>query len=339
MSPIAKPPYDPELAPFLAGLPGGDFTPEGIPALRKIQNDLATLEGTLAGEPYTHTEHTAPGPHGPVTLGVFHPTTGGGSSSSSSSSKDKSRRPGIYFIHSGGMICGNRFTFFKDALRWGQPSGAVCITVEYRQAPEHPFPAAVDDSWAGLIWVADHAAELGIDPSRILVAGQSAGGNLAAAMAILARDRKGPKLCGQLIDAGMLDDRMDRHAAMAQYVSEGTWTRGSNVTAWNAYLGGEKVTGSDSVSPLAAPSRATDLSNLPPALISVGSAEAFRDENVEYASKLWEAGTQAELHVWPGGYHCFDSMMPTAQVAKESTEAKIAWVKRIFSSQETKAKL
>lgn len=316
-----KPPYDEELAAALAAFPPGDITPEAIPALRKMQEENGTLELAIAGQPFTHQERTVPGPAGPVTLSFFYPQD---------LRSPNTARPAIYQVHSGGVICGTRFTFINEPLRWAKANGAICITVEYRLAPEHPYPAALDDCWAGLKWVGEHASELGIDPERIIVTGQSAGGGLAAALAIKARDNNGPKIRGQLIDCGMLDDRMTS-SSVNQYTADGTWTRGSNVTAWNAILGDKA--GKDGVSILAAVNRATpkDLEGLPPALVAVGSAEGFRDENVDYAKKLWAAGVVAELHVWPGGYHCFDQIMPDVPVSKASLEAKAAWVKKMLS--------
>lgn len=315
---IPKPPYDPELAPLLQAFPQGDIPASGIPALRKAQEDAANLEMTLTGEPFTHEERTVPGPNGPVTLSIFYPD-----------GKTDRRKPGpgIYHMHSGGLICGNRFTGFKDCLRWGKATGAVCIGVEYHLAPEHRFPVAVEDCYAGLKWVGEHLGQLGIDPARLLIAGQSMGGNLAACVAVIARDRGGPLLCGQLIDAGMLDAGMETNSSR-QFVEEGTWSRGTNEMALDQIFGsGQRSAGAYGMA-LAG----KDLSDLPPAFVCVGSAELFRDENVAYAQKLWAAGVQAELHVWPGGYHCFDMLMPDAKVSKASIDARTAWVKRIFEA-------
>ncbi|KPM35697.1 hypothetical protein AK830_g10881 [Neonectria ditissima] len=321
MSPaIPKPPYEPEFAAFLEALPGPkDFPPELIPALRDAQNAAATLKSTLAGEPFTHEERSVPGPHGPVALSICRPTDAAPSRSGS---------PAIFYAHSGGMICGNRFTGFKSVLRWGREVGAVCITVEYRLSPEHPFPAPLDDCYAGLTWVGEHLAELGIDPKYLMLAGQSAGGNLAAAMAMLARDRNGPSICAQLLDSPMLDDRMETNSSH-QFVGEGSWSRGSNVTAWTAYLGSSA--GTPDVSPLAAPSRATSMAGLPPAFICAGSAELFRDESIEYAQKLWAAGVQVDLHIWQGGFHLFDMLVPDHPGSKGSIETRAAWVRRVLT--------
>ncbi|CAM1509919.1 Fc.00g002540.m01.CDS01 [Cosmosporella sp. VM-42] len=317
---IPKPPYDPQLATVLSAIAAPpDFLHEHIPILRDAQNAAATLETTLANEPFTHEERSVPTSNGFVIISIFRPK---GVASS------RAGQPGIYYMHSGGMICGNRFTGMKGVLQWGRETGAICITVEYRLAPEHPYPAPLEDSYAGLKWVSDHAGELGINPKFLMVAGQSAGGNLATAMTLLSRDRNGPKLCAQLLDSPMLDDRMETNSSH-QFIREGSWSRGSNETAWNAYLGSS--VGKPSISAYAAPSRATDVSNLPPAFICAGSAEIFRDESVAYAQKLWAAGVQCELHVWPGGWHCFDMMVPENPVSKVSIETRAAWVRRTLA--------
>ncbi|KAJ1323788.1 acetyl esterase [Microdochium nivale] len=321
-----KPPFDPELEPFFAVMPPADITPDFIPELRKIQNDAATLQGTLEGQPFTHCERVAQGPHGAVPISIFTPNTAATAAAT---------RPAIFFLHSGGMICGNRFTFIKDPLGWAAATNALLITVEYRQAPEHPFPVPHDDCWAALKWVCQNASVLGFDPARLLVAGQSAGGNLAATMALRARGVKdgAVKLAGLLIDAGMLDDRMTT-PSIHQYDKVASWTRGSNYTAWNAFLDGSSsnptTRGSENVSQYAAPSRAIDLSGLPSTFICVGAAEGFRDENIEFASRLYAAGGSVELHVWPGGYHCFDHILPNAELSKRAIASKTAWVKKLF---------
>jgi acetyl esterase/lipase len=205
--------------------------------------------------------------------------------------------------------------------------------VEYRLAPETPHPGPVEDCYAGLTWVAGHAAELGIDPGRIIVGGVSAGGGLSAAVALLARDRiardgSGPALAGQLLMCPMLDDRNDTPSAWQMNV--GPWNRAANAVGWTALLG--EAQGGPDVSVYAAPARATDLSGLPPAFIDVGSAETFRDEAVAYASRIWQAGGSAELHVWPGGFHAFAGMVPAAAISKDSAEAPARWLRRLLAN-------
>ncbi|WP_343871236.1 alpha/beta hydrolase fold domain-containing protein, partial [Agromyces bracchium] len=147
--------------------------------------------------------------------------------------------------------------------------------------------------------------------------------------ALLARDRGGPALAGQMLICPMLDDR-DQTISTRQIDGVGVWDRTSNLTGWNALLGERR--GGDDVSPYAAPARATDHTGLPPAFIDCGSAEVFRDEDVAYATSLWAAGVQAELHVWPGGFHGFDMMAPHAAISKAAPEARTNWVARIFGA-------
>jgi acetyl esterase/lipase len=202
------------------------------------------------------------------------------------------------------------------------------VSVEYRLAPETPHPGPVEDCYAGLAWTAAHAAELGIDPDRIIVGGASAGGGLSAAVALLARDRGGPALAGQLLMCPMLDDRNDTLSSL-QMTGLGIWDHAANDLGWTALLGDAK--GGPDVSPYAAPARATDLSGLPPAYIDVGSAETFRDEDVAYATRIWQAGGIAELHVWPGGFHGFTVMVPDAAISRAAVAAPGAWLRRLLA--------
>jgi acetyl esterase/lipase len=236
--------------------------------------------------------------------------------------------PAIYHTHGGGMIAGTRFAGVDGMLDWAQELGLVLVSVEYRLAPEHPHPAPVEDCYAGLVWTAEHAADLGIDPDRLLVAGGSAGGGLAAALALMARDRNGPALAGQMLLCPMLDDRNDTPSAH-QMAGLGIWDRAANEVGWTALLGDRR--GGPDVSPYAAPARADDLSGLPPAFIDVGSAETFRDEDVTYATRIWQAGGRCELHVWPGGFHGFDGIVPHAAISRDAREARVRWLRRLLN--------
>jgi acetyl esterase/lipase len=181
---------------------------------------------------------------------------------------------------------------------WCPRLRCVGVAVEYRVAPETPYPGPLDDCYAGLTWTFEHAGELGIDPARIGVYGASAGGGLCAAVALLARDRGEVSLAFQLLECPMLDDRQitpsSRHAGLPM------WSRESNEFGWRCYL--DDLYGGD-VPAYAAPARAVDLAGLPPALVIVGGADGFRDENIDYALRLNQAGVPAELHVLPGGPH------------------------------------
>ena len=314
------PPFDPELAAALASL--GDaipstLTPEMIPLLRA--NPLLAVSDDVLDEAGVEARDvTIPGYQGDdivVTVLQAKGRTGTG--------------PGIYHTHGGGMIAGDRWAGATAMFDWLHRYNAVAVTVEYRLAPEFPDPTPIEDCYAGLLWTAAHAEELGIELDRLLIAGGSAGGGLAAGVSLLARDRQGPALIGQLLMYPMLDDR-DQTTSTIQIDGVGVWDRGSNVTGWSALLGERR--GTDDVSIYAAPARATDLSNLPPAFIDCGSSEVFRDEDVAYASAIWAAGGQAELHVWPGGFHGFEGFAPQAVLSQEMVAARDSWVDRILGA-------
>jgi acetyl esterase/lipase len=198
-------------------------------------------------------------------------------------------------------------------------SGVPMLQVEYRLAPEHPHPTPVEDCYAALGWLTAHAAELGVDPARIAVMGDSAGGGLAAGVALLARDRGGPALARQVLVYPMLDDRT--RTPDPEIVPYATWTYDDNVTGWDALLG--EAAGTDDVSPYAAPARALELAGLAPAYIEVGELDAFRDEDVAYARRLAGAGVSTELHVHPGCPHGFESFAPATDVARRSTDDRV----------------
>lgn len=234
----------------------------------------------------------------------------------------------VLLFHSGGMMFGDRFSGTDTALAWVERLGITLVTVEYRLAPEHPHPVPFEDCYAALEWVGADAARLGIDPQRLVVAGASAGGGLAAAVALAARDRGGPALRGQLLDYPMLDDRGETTSTHA-FDGVGVWDRVSNETGWRALLGADA--GGPRVPPYAAPARATDLRGLPPAFIDVGAAEIFRDEAVAYAGALWDAGGDAELHVWPGAFHACDIFAPHTRIARAMIAAREQWLQRILA--------
>lgn len=316
----AVPPFDPELAAPLEEIRAARTIPqtrEDIPAVREARAALLPTDDQLTrGGALTMEERAVPGPAGApdVPLMILKPARATGTLAA------------VYYIHGGGMIMGSHRGIGSDPLLdWAPELNMAVISVDYRLAPENPHPAPVEDCYAGLVWVGDHAAELGIDPARIVVAGASAGGGLAAAVALMARDRQGPPLIGQLLSYPMLDDRNDS-GSTHQMVGLGIWDRQSNDLGWSCLLGDAR--GGPDVSPYAAPARATDLSGLPPAFITVGSAETFRDEDIAYAMRIWEAGGHAELHVWPGGFHAFDTMLPDTALSRDHANARLSWLRR-----------
>ena len=202
----------------------------------------------------------------------------------------------IVWLHGGGFVMGDLDTEHPWATRLADGSGAVVISVGYRLAPEHRFPAALDDAYAALAWTAEHAAELGIDPERIAVGGHSAGAGLAAAVALRARDQQGPPIRFQLLNQPELDDRQETWPA--RNFTDTPWmTRDKLAATWRHYLGSTPAT------PYAAPARAADLSGLPPAYIATAEFDPLRDEGITYALRLLQAGVPVELHQWPGTFH------------------------------------
>ncbi|MFF8015316.1 alpha/beta hydrolase fold domain-containing protein [Streptomyces sp. NPDC007929] len=319
------PPFDPELAAALELIK--DMVTPGL-ALDEIaevrqgpaMQMLAELDLTMGGT-FEVTDRRVPGPQGEpdISLLICRPTA----------PETAGPRPLIYHVHGGGMVIGNNRVGVDVPLAWAQALDAVVVSVEYRLAPEHPHPAPVEDVYAGLLWTADHAAELGADPERIVIAGASAGGGLSAALALLARDRKGPRPIGQVLMCPMLDDRNDSPSTY-QMAGLGVWDRTANETGWTALLGARR--GGPDVPAYAAPARAEDLTGLPPAFLDVGSAETFRDEVVAYASRIWQAGGVAELHVWPGGFHGFDGFAPQAAVSQAARAAQLNWLRRLLGA-------
>ncbi|SDY68423.1 Acetyl esterase/lipase [Saccharopolyspora shandongensis] len=202
----------------------------------------------------------------------------------------------IVWLHGGGFVMGDLDTEHPWATRMADLSGAVVISVGYRLAPENPFPAALDDVCAVLTWAAEHAAELGVDPERIAVGGHSAGAGLAAAAALRARDRQGPPIRFQLLNQPGLDDRQETWSAR-QFTDTPWMTRGKVAEMWRHYLGSAPAT------PHAAPARAADLSDLPPAYIATAELCPNRDEGIDYALRLLQAGVPVELHQWHGTFH------------------------------------
>ncbi|MER7684893.1 alpha/beta hydrolase [Streptomyces sp. NPDC097610] len=316
--PADRPPYDPELVAVLdAMLPNGavSMTLDAIEGARS-RSALPDMEEMLSGRTVSHRTVAVARAGAPdLILSVL----------SSTAAPVSATVPAVYYMHSGGMILGHRLMGLDSCLRWIEELGVTVVSVEYRLAPEDPYPAALNDCRDGYLWMHAHARELGIDTTRTVVAGKSAGAGLAAGLALQLRDDGHPAPIGQLLCYPMLDDR-DASASCRQFEGAVVWDRQSNRVGWEAYLGDRR--GSAEVPVYAAPGRAEDLSGLPPAYIEAGSAEVFRDEDVAYASGLWAAGVQAELHVWPGAFHSFDSFAPHAELSRAAENDRVAWLRR-----------
>jgi acetyl esterase/lipase len=196
------------------------------------------------------------------------------------------------------------------------------LAVDYRLAPEFPDPVPVEDCYAALQWLADNASSLGVDPARIGVMGDSAGGGLAAGLALLAHDRGGPAIARQILIYPMLDDRTT--TPDPNIVPFAVWTYDDNVTGWGAYLG--EAAGTDAASVYAVPARRQDLSGLPPAYIDVGVLDVFRDEDAAYATALARAGVSVEFHLYPGAPHGFEAIAPASDIGSRALADRARWM-------------
>ena len=230
-------------------------------------------------------------------------------------------RPGVLHIHGGGFIVGSVEAEHLGAVMTAVNTGAVVVSVEYRLAPEHPYPAALHDCYAALAWLHAEATSLGVDTARVAVSGASAGGGLAAAVALLARDRGGPPLCFQILHIPELDDRLAT-PSMRKFVDSPMWNRPLAEQSWKAYLG--DLCGADDVPVYAAPARAVDLGDLgglPPAYVSTAENDPLRDEGVEYALGMLRAGVSVELHQFPGTFHGSALVMSASVSQRAAREA------------------
>ncbi|MGW6717657.1 alpha/beta hydrolase [Streptomyces sp. NPDC054995] len=312
-------PYDPRLDPEMAAaLAAEPLSPtvldgldrEGLAAVRAARANAGSpppAEGVLVRD------HRLPGPD-PVRVRVYRPRAA-----------DPRPLPCLVWIHGGGMVLGTPEADDARVSRYVLEAGCAVVSVDYRLAPEHPYPEPVEDCYRALRWTAEQAGALGIDPERLAVGGISAGGGLAAATALLARDRGGPRLAFQLLLCPMLDDRNTTHSSK-EFTEAVTWPRANNLYGWAALLG--PSAGGDDVSPYAAPARATDLSGLPPAYVDVGELEVFRDECAQYALRLIAAGVSTEFHLWPGAFHGFDGTLPHLTLPRRAAAEQIAVLRR-----------
>ncbi|WP_327371801.1 alpha/beta hydrolase [Streptomyces sp. NBC_01217] len=313
----ARPALDPELHELLADMPlMSQLSPEVLAQVRPFSS--MPVEPLLEGRAIDRREVTVASPDGtPIPLSVFSPAN----------TDRTTPAPCVYWMHGGGMVMGDRFSQIDIPLEWLDEFGAVVVSVDYRLAPEATGTALVDDCYQGLLWITDHATELGIDPARIVVAGPSAGGGLAAGLTLLARDLGTPAIAAQILICPMLDHRNTTTSSHQYSGGPGVWTREMNEFGWRAVLG--DLTGQE-VPQYVSPALADDLSGLPTTYIDTGSAEVFRDEDTDYATRIWAAGGQAELHVWAGGFHGFDTLYPQARISAQARQTRTAWLSRLL---------
>ena len=232
--------------------------------------------------------------------------------------------PGIFFIH-GGMIMGSVEGENLKAAELCEAIQAVVVSVEYRLAPEHPHPAPVQDCYAALKWIAQNADELAFDVDRLAVVGCSAGGGLTIATTMMARDKGFPRICFQMPLYPMIDDRNETPSSY-EIMDVGVWDREGNVEAWQWYLGGK------SADNYAAPARAENLAGLPPTFIDVGELDLFRDEDIQFAACLIQAGVPTELHVYPGAYHASEVFAPDAALSQSILARRTEALQRALKS-------
>ncbi len=296
---------DPEMAPGLEAFPVPDFTEDLLTVVR----DLGMPEAPLS-DAVLRTERIVPGDP-PIPVRLLEPVT------------RQDPLAAVFAIHGGGFVLGDRTMFDGLFDRWCPELGIVGISVEYRLAPETAYPGPLEDCYAALLWTVEHADELGIDVARLGICGMSAGGGLAAGLALLARDRGQVDLAFQLLEYPMLDDRQITPSSRLDGLP--VWSSRSNTFGWRSYLG--PLYGTDDVPPYAAPARATDLAGLPPTFVSVGSVDGFRDEDIDYALRLNQAGVPTELHVYPGAPHGFQLAGDTA-ISRQSSHNADEWMRR-----------
>jgi len=307
---------DPESRIPLDGLL--EVMPGGFNAIPDIVQRREVLSQMLAATPVPEnpnvsiSHHVAPGPGGDLAVRVYTPKN------------SPAPAPGIVYIHGGGMIMGGLDGEDGTCQMMADRLGAVIASVDYRKAPEHPYPAAPEDCYAAATWVVDNAEQLGVDPGNIGIYGQSAGGGLTIAVALMARDRGGPRFAYMAPIYPMIDDRNTSESSL-MVTDVGIWDRAGSLEAWGWYLGGKEA------DQYAAPARAEDVRGLPPAFIDVGELDMFRDEDIEFAKRLGEAHVPVEFHLWPGAYHASEVFAPEAALSVRIWDTRIAGISRLIA--------
>lgn len=297
--------YDPEIAPIVPMLPvESDWSDIGAARAQMEEMVKMVPAPPNAEQGVVFADRTVPGPPGApdVRVRVYRPEASG----------DGAPRPAVLYVHGGGFCFGSIEFEHLSAVATTRATGAVVVSVEYRLAPEHRFPAGIEDCYAALCWLAGEADALAVDRERMALMGQSAGGGLCAGLALMARDRGGPKLCLQVLGMPELDHRLET-PSMRDFVDTPLWNRPNAIESWRCYLGDAP----GDVSPYASPAIAEDLSGLPPAFISTMEFDPLRDEGIEFALRLLRAGVPVELHQYPGTFHG-SQLVAAAGVSKRS---------------------
>ena len=307
--------YDPELLPLLDLLGDIEIELSDPVATRAMFSAMtAPLNAEVDKSGVAIEDREIPGPDCPVPIRIYTPQGRQGVNA------------GLLHIHGGGFVIGDLESELGTCIALCRNLGITVVSVDYRLAPETPYPGGLEDCYAALEWMADNAGTLKVDPERIGLIGMSAGGGLSAATALLARDRQGPAICFQYLGIPELDDRLDT-VSMLQFNDTPMWNRPAAIQSWDYYLGQQYQRGADDVPPYAAPARATDLEGLPPAYVSTMEFDPLRDEGVQYALKLMQAGVATELHAFPGTWHG-SSMLASAQVHQRESAEMFAVLRR-----------
>jgi acetyl esterase/lipase len=306
---------DPELREALAAFPAFPMNAQSLPQVRPDFLAFLAAQPHPETPPTVVTEFSVESVFGadPIAVWGYQPVNA------------TKPLPAILHLHGGGYVMGT--AGMGDATNRILATALNCAiySVDYRLAPEAPYPAALQDSYSVLKWMHAAAAELGLDPARIGVKGESAGGGLAAALALYARDQKGPPLGFQHLIYPMLDDRTAVRNDLPPHIGPYVWTNDYNQFGWSSLLG--RPPGSKDVSAYAAPARVGDVAGLPPTYIAVGGLDLFLEEDTAYAERLACAGVAVEFHLYPGAYHAFD-MVPTARVSKAAVRDSLAALQR-----------
>lgn len=306
------PRLDPEVAAVFRVMPkpsaGSD---EDMATLRAAMGAMVEMlrKGLPPGEPVDVQDLLVPaeGDRPAVPLRVFRPLQG-------------ATQGVLLWIHGGGFRRGHHEYEDLVALKWVRETRCTVVSVGYRLTPEHRHPAAIEDCYAALCWIAGAEAPLGFTPRKLAVGGMSAGGCLAAATALMARDRGGPSLCFQMLLIPALDNRHQTHSSH-EIADPRSWNRTSSLAAWVEYGGPDFL---EETSPYLAPARAGDLRGLPPCFVDVAEVDNLRDEGIEYAMRLMQAGVRTELHVFPGTCHGSMVAVPGAAVSQRAMAAATA---------------
>lgn len=311
---------DPQIMPLIEQFPGFQFDPAGLPATRAMMLAMGEANRPATPPEVEVIERRIPGPPGApeVRVLVSSPKAAGPRAAAAN-------RPAILHIHGGGYVMGAPEMSQATDAAYVTAFGAVVVSVAYRLAPETQYPGPVEDCYAALAWLHGQADALNVDRGRIAISGESAGGGLAAALALLARDRKEIPIAFQHLIFPMLDDRTTMATDPSPYHGQFVWTPASNLFGWTSLLGA--APGGPDVSPYAAPARAADLTGLPPTYMICGSLDLFLEEDMEYARRLIRAGVPTELHIYPGAPHGF-MMVESAEVTRTFARDSMAALQR-----------